>query len=115
MTDITFLRLSKGPRYCLALKVKGQGVLSAPFWSVEQGLMACGYAINDPPPYETEVFGAMPHFSMPIGFSLFVRSSRKRVVRGAVVWGPDGLLATVFASLADAQTAAFRSFEERRP
>jgi hypothetical protein len=114
VNDITFLRLSKGPRYCLALRVECEGILSGPFWSVEQGLLASGYALDDPPPFEIEVFSAMPHLPMPIGFSLFVRSSRKRIVQGVVVWAPEGILPSMFASVGDAQSAAFWASGKRR-
>ena len=107
--DIKFLRLRRGPRYCLALLVESKGILSCPFWSVEQALLAMGYNADDPPPYETEVFDAVPHAPMPSGFSLFVRSNRKRSVQGVVVWGPEGLLPAVFSTVGDAQTAATRS------
>lgn len=107
--DVKFLRLRRGPRYCLALLVESEGILSSPFWSVEQALLAIGYKGDDPLPFETEVFDAVPQVAMPNGFSLFVRSNRKRSVQGVVVWGPSGLLPIVFSTVRDAQTAATRS------
>ena len=104
--DVKFLRLRRGPRYCLALLVESEGILPSPFWSVEQALLAIAYRGDYPPPFETEVFDAMPHVPMPSGFSLFVRSNRKRSIQGAVVWGPEGLFPAVFPTVRDAQAAA---------
>lgn len=103
------LRLRKGSRYVIAVRLTDGKLHTAPFWSEPQAAAACGLTVDRWSSLQTEVFAEIYMDGFPVDVSVFAKSTRRGRIEAVVLWTKDGIYPEVLDRISDAAALILKS------